>query len=67
MKIAETFSKSEDAYVAASLLSSEGLDPTVIEDSAYGGNVMGAIANAIRIEVPDHQFEAAQKILRERR
>ncbi len=66
MTIVQTFTKSEDAHLAASLLASEGLDPSVFDDSAYG-NALGASANAIRIEVPNSQAEEAKRILEARR
>ena len=65
MVIAKTFSKSEDAYVAASLLESEGIVATVIDDSAYGGNALGATANSIRIEVEEDSLERARQLLSE--
>lgn len=34
MAIAKTFSKSDDAYLADAYLESEGVEATVIEDSA---------------------------------
>ena len=66
MPVVRTFLKSEDAFVAASLLESEGIDATVIDDSAYGGNLLGATKGAIRIEVPENQLERAKTVLGER-
>ena len=63
MKILRSFSKSEDAYLLATLLQDSGIDAVVFDDNAYGGNILGAIKNSIRIEVPDDQHDAARKVM----
>ncbi len=63
MQILRSFSKSEDAHLLATLLRDRDIDAEVIDDSAYGGNILGAIKNSIRIEVPDEQYDAARKVL----
>ncbi len=63
MPVAGTYGKSEDAHVAASLLRSEGIEATVFEDSAFGGNLLGMSAGAIRVEVPEEMLERARSML----
>lgn len=65
MKILRSFSKSEDAYLLASFLGSEGIECSVVDDNAFGGNLLGATKSSIRIEVPDEDFDRAKKILEE--
>ncbi|MDF1859307.1 MAG: DUF2007 domain-containing protein [Verrucomicrobiales bacterium] len=64
MKKLRTYSKSEDAYLAASILGSIGIDAFVVDDNAFGGNLLGTLQkSAIRIEVSEDQFEKADAIL----
>lgn len=63
MKILRSFSKSENAHLAATLLRSEGIEAVVIDDSAFGGNILGATKNAIRIEVAEADEDRAREIL----
>lgn len=65
MKILRSFSKSETAHLAATLLRSEGIEAIVIDDSALGGNILGATKNAIRIEVAESDFERAREVLQQ--
>ncbi len=65
MQILRSFSKSEDAHLFATLLRDRDIDAEVIDDSAYGGNILGAIKNSIRIEVPDEQLAAAQEVMKD--
>tara|TARA_R110002096_G_scaffold4501_2_gene21040 strand:+ start:1762 stop:1977 length:216 start_codon:yes stop_codon:yes gene_type:complete len=63
MVILKTFSTAEQAHVIRTVLSNEGIDATVIDDNAFGGNALGAIQSSIRIEVPENQLDQAQEIL----
>ncbi len=63
MQILRSFSKSEDAHLLATLLRDNGIEAFVIDDNAYGGNLLGAIKNSIRIEVPDDQHAAAREVM----
>ena len=63
MQILRSFSKSEDAHLLATLLRDHDIDAEVIDDNAYGGNILGAIKNSIRIEVPEEQYDAARKVM----
>lgn len=63
MKILRSFAKSENAHLLATLLRDNGIDAYVIDDSAYGGNILGAIKNSIRIEVPEDQLDRALEVL----
>ena len=65
MQILRSFSKSEDAYLVATLLRDRGIEAEVIDEGGYGGNILGAIKNSIRIEVPEEQFEEAREVLKE--
>ena len=63
MKILRSYYKSENAHLAATLLRNAGIEAIVVDDSALGGNVLGMMKNAIRIEVAESDFERAQEIL----
>lgn len=63
MQILRSFSKSEDAYLLATLLRDNGIETYVIDDNAYGGNILGAIKNSIRIEVREDQHALARKVM----
>ena len=63
MVILKAFSTAEEAQLVRTILANEGIDAAVIDDSAFGGNALGAIQSSIRIEVPDDQREQAQEIL----
>ena len=65
MTILRSFSKSESAHAAATFLRSRDIEAVVIDDNAFGGNILGATKNAIRIEVPEEQKAAAEKALEE--
>ena len=63
MAIFRTYSKSEQACIDAALLCEMGLDAVVVEDRAYGGNILGATSASIRIELPGEQFAEATHLL----
>ena len=63
MKKLRAFTKSEDAHLVASFLKSNEIEAVVIEDGGFGGNILGATKNAIRIEVPEEQFKEAESVL----
>lgn len=63
MAIFRTYSKAEQAYTDAALLCEMGLDAVVVEDRAYGGNILGATSASIRIEMPEEQFAEATSVL----
>ncbi|MEM1294383.1 MAG: DUF2007 domain-containing protein [Verrucomicrobiota bacterium] len=63
MVILKTFSTAEEAHVVRTVLANEGIEAVVIDDSAFGGNALGAIQSSIRIEVPEKQREKALEIL----
>ena len=63
MAIFRTYSKSEQACTDAALLCEMGLDAMVVEDRAYGGNILGATSASIRIELPEEQFAEAAGLL----
>lgn len=63
MQILRSFSKSEDAHLLATLLRDHGVEAIVIDDNAYGGNILGAIKNSIRIEVPEDQHALAREVM----
>lgn len=65
MEILRAYSKSEDAWLAATLLQSRGIDAIVIDDNAIGGNLFGVQKSAIRIEVPVDELDEARAILEE--
>ncbi|MBL9145807.1 MAG: hypothetical protein JNM99_19160 [Verrucomicrobiaceae bacterium] len=65
MAIFRTYSKSEQACIDAALLCEMGLDAVVVEDRAYGGNILGATSASIRIELPEEQFAEATSLLAE--
>lgn len=50
--------------MCAAYLASCGVDATVVDESGYGGNLLGAtVANAVRIEVPEASMVAASEHL----
>lgn len=61
----KSFSKVENAHTTAAFLRSLDIEATVIDESSFGGNALGATPNSIRIEVPDEQLEDALKALEE--
>jgi hypothetical protein len=61
-----SYTKSEDAYSDAAFLCGMGLDATVFDERAFGGNLLGPIAGSIRIDLPDEQLAAAEEILAQR-
>lgn len=61
--ILKAFSTAEEAQLVRMVLANEGIDAAVIDDSAFGGNALGAIQSSIRIEVPENQREQALEIL----
>lgn len=64
MRILRSYATSEEAHLAATFLRSSGIDAVVFDDSAYGGNVLGAAGrSSIRIEVPDQTYDEARKAL----
>jgi hypothetical protein len=66
MKTLRTFSKAEDAHLAASLLESAGIEALVIEDHGFGGNLLSTTTGrSTRIEVDEGDFDQAEKILDE--
>lgn len=65
MPIFRTYSKSEQACTDAALLCEMGLDAVVVEDRAYGGNILGATSASIRIELPEAQMAEAHRLLAE--
>lgn len=65
MTILRSFSRSESAHAAATFLRSREIEAVVIDDNAFGGNILGAMKNAIRIEVPEEQVEEAKRLLEE--
>ncbi len=65
MKIFRTYSKSEQACVDAAVLCEMGLNAVVVEDRAYGGNILGATSASIRIELPEDQFIEAARLLKD--
>jgi hypothetical protein len=66
MKTLKTFAKAEDAHLAASLLDSAGIEALVIEDHAFGGNLLSTTTReSTRIEVDEADFDQAEKILEE--
>lgn len=64
MQTLEKFLHSSDANLCAAYLQNAGIDATVFEDSSFGDGI-GAFKNAIRLVVPDEQFEEAKKVLAE--
>ncbi len=65
MTTLKTFSKSEDALLLATFLSSAGIEAVVVDDNSLGGNLLGATKNAIRIELPENKIEEARTFLAE--
>ena len=63
MKTIERFLTSAEANLCASFLQNAGIDATVFEDSSLGDSI-GAFKNAIRVVVPDDQFEKAEEVLK---
>ena len=63
MEIAETFLTSEDAYLAAALLGSNDIEAVVIDESGFGGNLLGATKGSIRLEVAAADLKEAKIIL----
>ncbi len=61
--VVRRFQRAPDAFVAASILKSEGIDATVVDDSEFGGNAFGALPANIHLEVEDTHFERALAIL----
>jgi len=64
MTIIERFLNSMDANLCASFLQNEGIDATVFDDSAIGGDGLGAIKNTVRVVVPDEQLEKAREAMK---
>lgn len=66
MAFLKSFQKSEDAYVTAAFLESEGISTTVFDDSSYGGNLMGTLdPDSIYIDVAEGDLERARELLEE--
>ncbi|MCH1409043.1 MAG: DUF2007 domain-containing protein [Verrucomicrobiales bacterium] len=66
MRMVRHYSKSEDAYLAASSLGANGIEAFVIDDNAIGGNLLGVLQkSAIRIEVSESDYDEAYRILTE--
>lgn len=64
MAFLQSFGKAEDAQTCATYLSSCDIDATVIDDMAFGGNMLGlSNPGSIRIEVPDEQLAEARALL----
>lgn len=64
MKMVRAYSKSEDAYIAASILGSSGIEAVVIDENSIGGNLLGTQKAAIRVEVEEPRLEEAKELLR---
>ncbi len=62
MMTLKTFSKSEQAYLFATFLESQGVTVNVVDDNAFGGNALGAIKGAVRVEVAEEDFAAAKEV-----
>lgn len=65
MKMLRNFGKSENAHLLATFLRDAGIEVSVFDENAYGGNALGAIGNSIRIEVAEAQFEEATRLMDE--
>lgn len=65
MEILRAYSKSEDAWLTASLLRSRGIEAIVIDESAFGGNLLGVQKSAIRVEVEEEDLEEANRVIDE--
>jgi Putative prokaryotic signal transducing protein len=64
MKILKSFSTAEDAYLAAALLESAGVESSVLDDRGLGGNMLGMTSkHGVRLEVADEDFEQAREIV----
>jgi hypothetical protein len=58
-----SYSKSEEAYADAAFLCGMGLDATVFDERAFGGNLLGNGVSGIRIELPDEQITEANQLM----
>ena len=65
MTVLERFLNSMDANLCASFLQNQGIDAEVFDDSAIGGDGLGAIKSSVRLVVPDEQVERARIALAE--
>ncbi len=61
----KSFSKVENAHTTAAFLRSLDIEATVVDESSFGGNALGATPNSIRIEVPEEQLAEAREALEE--
>jgi|GEM_PF-1197199 len=60
----KNFAKSEEAHLCAAWLQNNGIEATVIDESAVGGNLLGSTTpGSVRIEVPVTQEELAHQLL----
>jgi hypothetical protein len=62
MTTIKKFLNADEANLCAAFLQNAGIDATVFEDSAYG-NLLNAIANTVRLVVPDEQLDEAKTVL----
>ena len=62
MKTLERFLTSAEANLCAAYLQNADIEATVFEDSSLGDSI-GAFKNAIRVVVPEAQYEEAKKVL----
>ena len=65
MTIVERFLNSVDANLCASFLQNEGIDASVFDDSAIGGDGLSAIKSSVRVVVPDEQLEQAREAMKD--
>lgn len=63
MTTLRSYTRSEEAYTDAALLSSMGFNASVFDERAYGGNLLGSTSGSIRIEVPEEQVADATQLI----
>lgn len=66
MPVFRAYSKSEEAYADAAFLCSMGLDASVVDERAFGGNLLGTSTEGIRVELSEEQLATATQLLETR-
>jgi hypothetical protein len=68
VKTLKTFATAEEAYLAASMLDSAGVESSVLDDRAFGGNMLGMTSkHGVRLQVAEEDFDRAREIVGEAR